>query len=118
VGVLPRALGGFSFLFIAIDMFTKWMEAMLVVNITHDPIVKFLQSIIFGFGVPKWVHTDIDTQFKGAKFTRYCSDFDISHQVSSVAHPQTIGQVERTNKLILHGMKTMMFHDLEAKWKN
>jgi hypothetical protein len=51
-------------------MFTKWMEAMLVVNITHDPIVKFLQSIIFRFGVPKWVHTDNDTQFKGAKFIR------------------------------------------------
>jgi hypothetical protein len=34
VGVLPRAPGGFRFLFIVIDTFTKWMEAMLVVNIT------------------------------------------------------------------------------------
>jgi hypothetical protein len=34
VGVLPRAPGGFRFLFMAINMFTKWMEAMPVVNIT------------------------------------------------------------------------------------
>jgi hypothetical protein len=33
VGLLPRAPGGFRFLFIIIDTFTKWMEAMLVVNI-------------------------------------------------------------------------------------
>jgi hypothetical protein len=34
VGILPRAPRGFRFLFIAIDTFTKWMEAMPVVNIT------------------------------------------------------------------------------------
>ncbi len=36
MNILPRAPGGFKFLFIAIDMFTNWMEAMLVVNITQD----------------------------------------------------------------------------------
>jgi hypothetical protein len=36
VGVLPRAPGGFRFLFVAIETFTKWMEAMLVVNITQE----------------------------------------------------------------------------------
>jgi hypothetical protein len=44
------------------------MEAMLVVNITQDATVKFLQSIIYMFGVPKWVLTDNGTQFNGAKF--------------------------------------------------
>jgi hypothetical protein len=34
MGVLSRALGGFRFLFVTIGTFTKWMEAMLVVNIT------------------------------------------------------------------------------------
>jgi hypothetical protein len=42
VGALPRALGGLRFLFIAIDTFTKCIEAMPVVNITHEAIVKFL----------------------------------------------------------------------------
>jgi hypothetical protein len=42
VGVLPSAPGGFRFLFIAIDTFTKWMEAMTMVNITQEVTVKFL----------------------------------------------------------------------------
>jgi hypothetical protein len=36
MGTLPKALGGLRLLFVAINMFTKWMEAMLVVNITQD----------------------------------------------------------------------------------
>jgi transposase InsO family protein len=58
------------------------------------------------------------TQFKGAKFLRCSTDFGIHQQPSSVARPQTNGQVERTNGLLLQGMKTMMFQDLEAKGKN
>jgi hypothetical protein len=34
MGILPRAPGGFRFLFVVIDTFTKWMEAMPVANIT------------------------------------------------------------------------------------
>jgi hypothetical protein len=68
VGVLPKAPGGFRLLFIAIDTFTKWMEAMPVVNITQEVAIKFLQSIIYRFGIPRWVLMDNGTQFKGAKF--------------------------------------------------
>jgi hypothetical protein len=64
VSVLPRAPGGFMFLFVGIDTFTKWMEATLVVNITQEAAVKFLQIIIYRFGVLKRVLTDNGTQFK------------------------------------------------------
>jgi hypothetical protein len=52
VGILPRAPGGFKFLFVAINIFTKWMKAIPVANITQEAAVKFLQSIIYRFGVP------------------------------------------------------------------
>jgi transposase InsO family protein len=88
------------------------------VNITQEAAVKFLQSIIYRFSVPKRVLIDNRTQFKGAKFARCCVDFGIQHQPSSAAHPQTNGQVERTNGLILEGMKNRMFHDLEVRGRN
>jgi transposase InsO family protein len=85
------------------------MEATPVVNITQEATVKFLQSIIYRFGVRKRVLTDNGTQFKGAKFSKCCVDFGIDHQPSSTVHLQTNGQVERTNELILQGMKIRMF---------
>jgi hypothetical protein len=118
VDMLPRAPGGFKFLFISIDVFIKWIEATPVVNITHEAIVKFLQSIIYRFGVSRRVLMDNETQFKGVKFSRCCADFGIHHQPSSAAHPQTNRQVERTNELLLQGMKIRMFQDLEARGRN
>jgi transposase InsO family protein len=87
VGVLPRAPGGFRYLFVEVDTFTKWMEVMPGVNITQDAEVKFLQSIIYRFDVPRRVLTDNRTQFKGAKFARCCVEFGIQHQPSSMVHP-------------------------------
>jgi hypothetical protein len=101
VGILPRAPGDLRYLFVGVDTFTKWMEAVLALNITQEAAVKFLQSIIYRFSVPKRVQTDNGIQFKGAKFVRCCVDFDIQRQPSSAAHSQMNGQVERTNGLIL-----------------
>jgi transposase InsO family protein len=38
--------------------------------------------------MPRWVLTNSDKQFKGAKFIRCCADFGIQHQVPLAAHPQ------------------------------
>jgi hypothetical protein len=46
------------------------------------------------------------------------ADFGIHHQPSSAMHPQTNRQVKRVNTFILQGMKTRMFHDLEARYRN
>jgi hypothetical protein len=86
VVILPRAPGGFRFLFVGIDTFTNWMEATPEVIITQEAAVKFLKSIIYRFSVPKRVLTDNGTQFKRAKFLRCCADFGIHHQPLSAAH--------------------------------
>jgi hypothetical protein len=75
--ILPRVPGGFIFLVVATDTFTNWMEAMSIANITLEATVKFLQSIIYRFDVPRRVLTDNGTQFKGVKFVRCCTDFGI-----------------------------------------
>jgi hypothetical protein len=61
MGILSMTTGGFRFLFIAIDTFTKWMEDMPVVKIMQEAADKFLLSIIYIFGVPRRVLTDNGT---------------------------------------------------------
>jgi hypothetical protein len=58
VGILPNASGGFRYLFVGINTFTKWMEAMPALNIIQEAAVKLLQSIIYRFGVHRRVLTD------------------------------------------------------------
>jgi hypothetical protein len=53
VGPLPTAQGHFKFTLVAVEYFTKWIEARLVTTITSATIKKFFwQQIICRFGVP------------------------------------------------------------------
>jgi hypothetical protein len=61
LGPFSRVVGGYRFLFVAIDKFTKWPEATPVVSITQGAIVAFLKSIIYRFGVPSRIITDNGT---------------------------------------------------------
>jgi hypothetical protein len=63
LGPFPRAIGGYRYLFVAIDKFTKWPEATPVVSITQGAIVAFLKSIVCRFVVPSRIITDNGTQF-------------------------------------------------------
>jgi hypothetical protein len=50
LGPFPRAVGGYRFLFVAIDKFTKWPEATPMVSITQGVAVAFLKSISTNLG--------------------------------------------------------------------
>ena len=76
LGPFPRAVGGYRFLFVAIDKFTKWPEATPMVSITQGAVVAFLKSIVCRFGVPSRIITDNGTQFKSWLFQEYCESID------------------------------------------
>jgi ribonuclease HI len=101
LGPFPRAVGGYRFLFVAIDKFTKWPEATPMVSITQGAAVAFLKSIIYRFGVRSHIITDNGTQFKSRLFQEYCEGIDTQLCFASVAHPKSNDQAERANTEIL-----------------
>jgi hypothetical protein len=119
LGPFPMAVGGYQYLFVAIDKFTKWPEATPVVNITQGAAVAFLKSIIYRFGVPSCIITDNKTQFTSRIFQEYCEVIGTQLCFASVAHPRSNGQVERANVEILRGLKTCTYDCLkkhDANW--
>ena len=87
VGPLQAAPGGFTHLFVAIDKFTKWIEAKPVAKITAGRAKEFFQDIVVRFGVPNRIITDNGTQFTGREFQDWCEEFGIKICYASVAHP-------------------------------
>ena len=55
--------GGFTHLLVAVDKFTKWIEAKPITNIRLEEAVKFFLDIIYRFGVPNYIITDHGTNF-------------------------------------------------------
>jgi hypothetical protein len=70
VGKLHKAwLGGHVYMLVAVDKFTKWVEAAPVTTQDSTTAINFIKSIIFRFGVPHSIITDNGTNFtsKGSK---------------------------------------------------
>jgi transposase InsO family protein len=109
---LRKAPGGYTHLLVAIDKFSKWVEVRLITNLRAEQAVTFLTDIIYRFGVPNSIITDNRSQFTSRKFLEFCDKFHIHVDWTAVAHPQTNGQVERANSMILQGLKPRIFDKL------
>jgi transposase InsO family protein len=104
---------------VAIDKFSKWVEVRPITNLRAEQAVTFFTDIVHRFGVPNSIITDNGSQFTGRKFLEFCDKFHICVDWASVAHPQTNGQVERANGMILQGLKPRIFDQLNKsgrKW--
>lgn len=61
VGPFKKAPGGFTHLFLAVDKFSKWIEARPVVTITAHRAHDFFINIVHRFGVSNRIITDNGT---------------------------------------------------------
>ena len=67
VGPFKKAPSGFTHLLVAVDKFTKCVEAKLVRKCDGKTATKFLRELIYRYGFPNSIITDNGTNFaKGA----------------------------------------------------
>ncbi|GJZ00141.1 reverse transcriptase domain-containing protein [Tanacetum coccineum] len=91
LGPLTPARGGAKFVIMAIDYFTKWVEAKLLVKITGKEVIRFvMDNIICRYGLPRVIVTD-----NGAQLAN--------------------GLVERANRSLMEGIKTRLGKE-KAGW--
>ena len=91
VGPLKKGPGGFTHLLVAVDKFTKWIEAKPITNINSEEVVKFFLDIIYWFGIPNCIILDHRTNFTRKKFLDFSDGYDIRIDWASVGHPRTNG---------------------------
>ena len=76
-------------LLVAIDKFTKWIEARPIKKLDGPTAVWFIADIVCRYGVPNSIITDNDTNFAKGALARYASEYGIRLYVASIAHPQS-----------------------------
>ena len=91
---------------VAVNYFTKWAEVEALANIRDVDVKKFVwKNIITRFGVPDSLISDNGLQFDNRSFREFCSNLGIKNRYSSPAYPQSNGQAEAVNKVIVNGLK-------------
>jgi transposase InsO family protein len=119
IGPFKKAQGGYTHVMVVIDKFTKWIECKPIASLTLAKAVEFIQDIIFRFGIPNSIITDLGSNFTSSEFFDFCEQRSIQIKYASVAHPRANGQVERANGMILEALRKKVFDKNEkftGKW--
>jgi transposase InsO family protein len=105
VGKFKTAPSGFTHLLVAVDKFTKWVEAKPIKKCDGKTATKFLRELIYRYSYPHSIITDNGTSFAKGEMAEFCKEKGIRLDLASVAHPELNGQAERANQSVLHGLK-------------
>ena len=72
-GPLPLTRKGNRYLVVAMDYFTKWLEARAIPNAKAETVAAFIfKEIICRHGVPKEILSDRETHFNNALMNELC----------------------------------------------
>ena len=117
IGPYPPARSNLRFAFVAIEYFSRWVEAEPVPNITAAAAQRFTwKNIICRYGVPRNIVTDNGTQFDSESFRAFCNDLGITVCFASVGHPESNGAVERANGSLVDGLKKRLVGLPKGAW--
>jgi transposase InsO family protein len=117
LGPLPLAQGNLKYVVVAVEYFSKWIEAKPIATITSATVQKFFwQNIVSRFGVPKAITVDNRTQFDAETFKAFCHQIGTKIHFASVRHPESNGLVERANGIIITGIMKSIFNQPRGKW--
>ena len=106
-----------KYVVVAVEYFSKWIEAKPLATITSATIQKFFwQNIVCRFGVPKAITVDNGTQFDAETFKDFCDRIGTKINFASVRHPESNGLVERANGIIMTGIMKLIFNQPRGKW--
>ena len=71
--ISPKASNGHRFILVAIDYFTKWIEASSFTNITKGVVIRFIKrDIVARYGTPEAIITDNDTNLNNRSVEELC----------------------------------------------
>lgn len=101
MGPLPSTPSGARYIMVATDLFSKYVEAVPLVNQTAASVAQaIVQHVILRHGPPKTLLTDQGTNFESFLMMEVCKLLGMNKVRTSPFHPRTDGQTERANRTI------------------
>jgi hypothetical protein len=84
----PHSVGGHGYIIVAVDYFTKWVEAMPTFDNTGKTAALFLfNHVITRFGVPQAIVTDYGSHFRNNMMSELTEKLGLRHDSSTPYYP-------------------------------
>jgi hypothetical protein len=111
----PLSARGHHYIIVAVDYFTKWVEAMPTFKDDGETVALFLfNQIRARFGIPRDIVTDHGSHFQSQMMNELTSKLGLQQEHLSPYYPQANGQVEAVNK----SLKTILQQTINSTKSN
>ena len=111
----PPLARGHHYIIVAVDYFTKWVEAMATFKDDGETTTLFLfNQIIARFSISKEIVTNHGSHFQNKMMYELTSNLGLRKEHSSPYYPQENGQVEAMNK----SLKTILHQTINLARSN
>ena len=114
--IYPPSSKNHKFILVAMDYFTKWVEAIPLKTVTSKEMIEFVKEhIVYRFGTPQTIMTDQGSMFISEEFGEFAASMGIKLLNSSPYYVQDNGQAEASNKGIIKLIKRKI-EEQPKKW--
>nr|XP_009592270.1 uncharacterized protein LOC104089138 [Nicotiana tomentosiformis] len=109
VGPLPKSSGGYLYILVATDYFSKWAKAISLMEVKKENVANFIRvNIIYRFGIPRYILTDNGMPFDNKLMNKICDLFGFKNRNSSMYYVAANGVAEAFNKTLCNLLKTVV----------
>ena len=118
MGPLPETEEGSKYVLVAVDYFTRWVEAYGIPNQEATTVGRKLVDEMFcRFSPPEQLHSDQGRQFESELVKEICKLLGVRKTHTTPYHPQGNGMVERFNRTLLDMLSTTV-GDHPSNWEH
>ncbi|GKV17163.1 hypothetical protein SLEP1_g27699 [Rubroshorea leprosula] len=113
--VYPPSSKGHSFIIVATDYFTKWLEAKPMKKVDQSNVIKFIkEGIVHRFGMPETITTDQGTVFVNHQVEAFAKEMGFRLLNFTPHYAQANGQAEASNKVVINLLEKMVDDNPDA----
>ncbi|WUR04695.1 reverse transcriptase [Vairimorpha necatrix] len=107
-----------SFIFVAIDHYSKWVETAVINYKTGSTITSLIKKLFIEIhGIPERILTDNGLEFINSDIKDLAEKNGIDWKYSSPEHHETVGAVERANRTLMKILNKLTDFG-RISWKN
>lgn len=116
IATLPWSSGGYRYVLIIVDLFSKFIEAVPMYDQSAEAVKEsLLQGWIHRHGIPQVLLSDQGRNVDGRVIRELCSQYGIDKRHSSPYHPAGDGEAERAIQSMKQGLRCQLAEQREIK---
>ena len=116
IGRIPSNNNTNQYIFVAIDHYTKWVEAKFINHKTAEEVKDaIIELIIEKHGTPEKILTDQGKEFDNQYMQSMSTAYGFKWIFASPRHHETVGVAERVNQTLTNIIKNLLTLDNSAR---